>query len=72
MSSKTKKEQALDLYKKDRKEIFKPLEKHLRKVIKALKKRFDKEGIGIPFPQTDIHFDKEFYRSSKNGNRKRR
>jgi small-conductance mechanosensitive channel len=33
--------------------------------IKALKKRFDKEGIEIPFPQTDVHFDKNFYRKRK-------
>lgn len=33
--------------------------------IKALKKRFDKEGIEIPFPQTDVHFDNKFYRKKR-------
>ena len=25
----------------------------------AIKKRFDKEGISIPFPQTDVHLYKQ-------------
>jgi small-conductance mechanosensitive channel len=39
--------------------------------IKALKKSFDKEGIEIPFPQTDVHFDDKFYKG-KNARRKRK
>jgi small-conductance mechanosensitive channel len=33
--------------------------------IKALKKRFDREKIEIPFPQTDVHFDDKFYRKKR-------
>jgi len=56
VNSKTKKERALELYKKNRKEVFKPLEKHLRKVIKALKKH----DLNIPLSHIawrDIHGD---------------